>query len=79
MLKKTEYPLSEALRGRMADGRPAEAVLEHIQALEASAVREPEALAAVLEEAARLDLSEALFTLIPGQALGAAVIGWRCA
>ena len=75
MLKKTEYPLSEALRGRLADGRPAEAVLEHFQALEASAVREPEALAAVLEEAARLDFSEALFTLIPGQALGVAVIG----
>lgn len=75
MLKKTEYPLSEALRGRLADGRPAEAVLEHFQALEASAIREPEALAAVLEEAARLDLSEALFTLIPGQALGVAVIG----
>ena len=75
MLKKTEYPLSEALRGRLADGRPAEAVMEHFQALEASAVREPEALAAVLEEAARLDLSEALFTLIPGRALGVAVIG----
>lgn len=75
MLKKTEYPLSEALRSRLADGRPSDAVFEHFQALEASAVREPEALAAVLEEAARLDFSEALFTLIPGQALGVAVIG----
>lgn len=77
MLKKTEYPLSEALRSRLADGRPAEAVLEHFQVLEASAIREPEALAAVLEEAARLDLSESLFTLIPGQALGVAIIGVR--
>src|SRR3990167_3422283 len=75
VLKKTEYPLSEALRRRLADGRPVEAVLEHFQAIEASAIREPEALAAALEEAARLDLSEALFTLIPGQALGVAVIG----
>lgn len=75
MLKKTEYPLSEALRSRLADGRPTDVLLEHFQAIEASAVREPEALAAVLEEAARLDLSEALFTLIPGQALGVAVIG----
>lgn len=75
MLKKTEYPLSEAVRRRLADARPAEAVLEHFQALEASAIREPQALAAVLEEAARLDLSESLFTLIPGQALGVAVVG----
>ncbi|MBI5940081.1 MAG: alpha/beta hydrolase [Caulobacterales bacterium] len=75
MLKKTEYPLSEALRSRLADGRPTDVLLEHFHAIEASAVREPEALAAVLEEAARLDLSEALFTLIPGQALGVAVIG----
>ena len=75
VLKRTEYPLSEALRSRLADGRPVEALLEHYQAIEASAVREPEALAAVLEEAARLDLSEALFTLIPGQALGVAVVG----
>lgn len=75
MLGKAGFPLSEALRSRLADARPAEAVLEHIQALEASAIREPEALAAVLEEAARLDLSESLFTLIPGQALGVAVIG----
>lgn len=77
MLKKTEYPLSEAVRSRLVDARPAEAVLEHIQMLEASAIREPEALAAVLEEAARLDLSESLFTLIPGQALGVAIIGAR--
>ena len=77
MLKKTEYPLLEALRSRLADARPAEAVLEHFQALEASAIREPEALAAVLEDAARLDLSESLFTLIPGQALGVAIIGVR--
>ncbi len=75
MLKKTEYPVSEALRSRLAEGRPVEAVIEHFQAIEASAIREPEALAAALEEAARLDLSEALFTLIPGQALGVAVIG----
>jgi len=75
VLKKIRYPLSEALRDRLADGRPVEAVFEHFQAIEASAIREPEALAAALEEAARLDLSEALFTLIPGQALGVAVIG----
>ncbi|MDP1736219.1 MAG: alpha/beta hydrolase [Caulobacter sp.] len=75
MLRKTEFPLSEALRSRLADGRPVEAMLEHFQTIEASAIREPEALAAALEEAARLDLSEALFTLIPGQALGVAVVG----
>jgi pimeloyl-ACP methyl ester carboxylesterase/DNA-binding CsgD family transcriptional regulator len=73
--KKTGYSLSEVVRSRLADGRPVEALMDHFRTLEASALREPEALAAVLEDAARLDLSEALFTLIPGRALGVAIVG----
>ncbi|MDP1632864.1 MAG: hypothetical protein Q8L66_15715 [Caulobacter sp.] len=67
--------MSEVLRSGLVQGRPAEAVVDHFHLIEASIEREPEALALVLEEAAQLDLSQALFTLIPGQALGVAVIG----
>lgn len=75
MLNKTEGSLAEAVRSRLADGRPVEVMLERFQMIEASAIREPEALAAVLQEAAQLNLSESLSNLIPGRALGVTVIG----
>lgn len=73
MLNRVEVSVAEELRARLLDGRPAQAVLDSYRAIEASAIREPEALAAVLEDAARLDLSTALSTLIPARALGVAV------
>ena len=73
VLNRVEVSLAEELRIRLAEGRPAQAVLDSFHAIEASAIREPEALAAALDEAARMDLSASLSTLIPGRALGAAV------
>ena len=73
MLNRVEVSVADALRARLKEGRPAEAVLDSFRAIETSAIREPEALAAALEDAARLDLSTALSTLIPARALGVAV------
>ncbi len=75
MLNRVEVSLAEELRARLNEGRPSQAVLDSFHAIEASALREPEALAAALEDAARLDLSQALSTLIPARALGVAVSG----
>ncbi len=83
MLNRVEVSLAEELRARLTEGRPSQAVLDSFHAIEASAIREPEALAAALEDAARLDLSQALSTLIPARALGVAVssaegrVQWR--
>lgn len=73
MLNRVEVSVAEELRARLRDGAPSQAVLDSFRAIEASAIREPEALAAVLEDAARMDLSTALSTLIPARALGVAV------
>lgn len=75
MLDRVEVSLAEELRARLTEGRPSQAVLDSFHAIEASAIREPEALAAALEDAARLDLSQALSTLIPARALGVAIAG----
>ncbi len=83
MLNRVEVSLAEELRARLNEGRPSQAVLDSFHAIEASAIREPEALAAALEDAARLDLSQALSTLIPARALGVAIssadgrVQWR--
>ncbi|MFZ5670938.1 MAG: hypothetical protein ACOY4K_15730 [Pseudomonadota bacterium] len=77
MLDRVEVSVADELRARLAEGRPAQAVLDSYHAMEASAIREPEALAAALEEAARLDHSAALSTLIPARALGVAVVTAR--
>ncbi len=73
MLNRVEVSVAEELRARLREGRPSQALLDSFRAVEASAIREPEALAAVLEDAARLDLSASLSTLIPARALGCAV------
>jgi pimeloyl-ACP methyl ester carboxylesterase/DNA-binding CsgD family transcriptional regulator len=73
VLNRVEVSVAEELRARLTEGRPSQAVLDSFHAIEASAIREPEALAAALEDAARLDLSQALSTLIPARALGVAV------
>lgn len=75
VLNRVEVSLAEELRARLIEGVPSQAVLDSFHAIEASAIREPEALAAALEDAARLDLSQALSTLIPARALGVAVSG----
>ncbi len=83
MLNRVEVSVAEELRARLSEGRPSQALLDSFHAIEASAIREPEALAAVLEDAARLDLATSLATLIPARALGVAVttsdgvLAWR--
>lgn len=83
MLNRVEVSIAEELRARLNEGRPSQALLDSFHAIEASAIREPEALAAVLEDAARLDLASSLATLIPARALGVAVttadgeVAWR--
>ncbi|MES2035372.1 MAG: hypothetical protein V4466_14455, partial [Pseudomonadota bacterium] len=74
VFKRPEVSLPEDLRDRLALGRPVDAVLNSYHAIEACAVHEPEALAAALDEAARLDLSQALSSHIPRRALGVAVV-----
>ncbi|HYE44247.1 MAG TPA: alpha/beta fold hydrolase [Caulobacter sp.] len=66
--------LLDALRGQLAGGRPADAVLEGWASLEATAARDPAALAEVLAEAARLDVSAGLAAVAPEGSVGAAVI-----
>ncbi len=63
------------MRTRLAEGRPVSALLESWEALESAAVREPEALTEVLNEAARLGVSEAFAVVAPAAAFGAAVVG----
>jgi DNA-binding CsgD family transcriptional regulator/pimeloyl-ACP methyl ester carboxylesterase len=66
--------LLEALRGQLAGGRPADAVLDGWSTLEATAARDPAALAEVLAEAAMLDASAGLAAVAPEGSVGAAVI-----
>ncbi|MBI1407540.1 MAG: hypothetical protein GC145_15620 [Caulobacter sp.] len=75
MLDSVESSLPESLLNRLADGSPARALLDGWHALESAALREPEALAAALEAAANLDISQALAGLAPAAALGVAVVG----
>jgi pimeloyl-ACP methyl ester carboxylesterase/DNA-binding CsgD family transcriptional regulator len=67
-------PLSRRLREGLAEGRATEALLDGWTSLEASVVSEPEALAAVLREAARMDTSQGFAAVTPTAAVGGAVI-----
>lgn len=66
--------LSQAVRDRTAEGQPSQAILEGWPVLESSADLEPEALAAALADAARLDERTGAAALTPASAVNAAVV-----
>ena len=66
--------LSRRLREGLEEGRQTEALLAGWSSLEASVISEPEALAAVLRDAARIDPAEGFAALTPTAAVGGAVI-----
>lgn len=61
------------LRERLAEGRPAQALLEGWESLEAAILSEPEALLAALEESARFSPERGSATVAPRSAIGCAV------
>ena len=66
--------LSQAMRERLAEGQPSQAILEGWPVLESSADLEPEALAEALAEAARLDERTGAAALAPASAVNGAVV-----
>ncbi len=66
--------LPQAVRERLAEGQPSQAFIDAWPMLEATASRDPVALAAVLAEAALLDSSAGSAALTPASAVSGAVI-----
>ncbi len=64
----------EVLRERLAEGRPAQALLDAWPMLERAILRDPEAMRAALEESARFAPAEGTATVAPRSALGFAVL-----
>ena len=75
MLKRVEFSFPDALRERLAEGRPAQAVLDGWESLEAALLHEPQAVFAALREAAQLDTARGSATVAPRSGLGFAVLG----
>jgi DNA-binding CsgD family transcriptional regulator/pimeloyl-ACP methyl ester carboxylesterase len=71
----SEISLPQVLRQRLAEGQPAQAMLEGWAVLEVSADREPEALAAALAEAAMFAETSGSSSATPASALSGAVVG----
>lgn len=74
MLKRVEFTFPQILRERLAEGRPAQAILNDWSALEIALQHEPEALTAALQEAACFDTAQGSATVAPRSALGFAVV-----
>jgi pimeloyl-ACP methyl ester carboxylesterase/DNA-binding CsgD family transcriptional regulator len=74
VLKRVEYSFPAILRERLAEGRPALAILDGWATLESSLRREPEALTAAFREAAQFDAAQGSATVAPRSALGFAVV-----
>jgi len=62
------------LRERLAEGRPAQAIIDAWPFIERAMVREPEALRAALEEASRFAAAEGSATVAPRSAIGIAIV-----
>lgn len=62
------------LRERLAEGRPAQAIIDAWPSIERAMLREPEALRAALEEASRFAPAEGSATVAPRSAIGIAVV-----
>lgn len=74
VFKQSTATFPEVLRERLAEGRPAQAILDAWPLLERALQREPEAMRAALEESARFAPSEGTATVAPRSALGFAVL-----
>jgi hypothetical protein len=74
VLKPVIATFPEVLRERLAEGRPAQAILDAWPMMERAILREPEAMRAALEESARFAASEGAATVAPRSALGFAVL-----
>ncbi len=74
VFKQSAATFPEVLRERLAEGRPAQAILDAWPTLERAILREPEAMRAALEESARFAPAEGTATVAPRSALGFAVL-----
>ncbi|MFY8140030.1 MAG: alpha/beta fold hydrolase [Caulobacter sp.] len=74
VFKQSAATFPEVLRERLAEGRPAQAILDAWPLMEHALLREPEAMRAALEESARFAPSEGTATVAPRSALGFAVL-----
>jgi pimeloyl-ACP methyl ester carboxylesterase/DNA-binding CsgD family transcriptional regulator len=74
VLKQPQHTFPEVLRERLAEGRPAQAIIDAWPMLERSIIGEPDALAAALEEAARFAPEKGAATVAPRSAMGFAVM-----
>lgn len=74
VLKRVEHSFSEVLRERLAEGRPAQAIIDAWPILERAIDGEPDVLAAALEEAARFAPEKGSATVAPRSAMGFAVM-----
>lgn len=75
VLNRVAFSFPDALRERLAEGRPAQALLDGWESLETALVNEPQAVFAALDEAARLDAAHGSVTVAPRSGLGFAVLG----
>ena len=73
MLTQAANSFPAVLRERLAEGRPAQAIIDAWPFIERAMRREPEALREALEEAARFAPAEGSATVAPRSALGVAV------
>jgi len=64
----------KVLRERLAEGRPAQAIIDAWPSIERALIREPDALRAALEEASRFATAEGSATVAPRSAIGIAVV-----
>ncbi|HRD47255.1 MAG TPA: hypothetical protein PLF78_12315, partial [Caulobacter sp.] len=62
------------MRERLAEGRPAQAIIDAWPSIERALIREPDALRAALEEASRFATAEGSATVAPRSAIGIAVV-----
>jgi len=74
VLAQTANSFPAVLRRRLAEGRPAQAIIDAWPFLERAMRREPEALREALEEAARFAPAEGSAMVAPRSALGLAVV-----
>lgn len=74
MLKRIEYGFPDILRERLAEGRPAQAIVDDWPSLALALERDPEALTAALREAAQFSSDRGSANVAPRSAFGVAVV-----
>lgn len=74
VLKRAEYSFPAILRERLAEGRPAAAIVENWAALASALAHDPAAVAEALNEAAQFATALGSANIAPRSALGVAVV-----